>query len=279
MTRRLGPSNAFRTLNAGDGRYAGRSATVWADAAATVPADLRGYQPQSPTNPGGVSLSSFSYDSGGVVPLLWSPDNVSRVFVRTPLGEIVPMDWSATPEIDLVGDSAGSQIWPQSNLISSGEETVPRDNSRETTLTIASQNLRLTYFTARKTETTTPVRTLTGGTAAAAAPTLCRVGLYLIDPTSGDGTLVAAIANDTTLWAATNTPYTRSWIAPYAKIAGQRYALGYTITTGVATPTFVGASAAGGVATEAGQDPRLAGLLTGQADLPNNFSGASVANT
>lgn len=161
------------------------------------------------------------------------------------------------------------------DLLTSGEETMSRlDADTASAVTTTTGNLRLTYFTARKTETTTQVRVNTGTTAAAATPTLCRLGLYLID-SAGDGTLVASIANDTTLFAATSTAYTRSWSAPYAKTAGLRYALGILVVSGAATPTLNGATLSNG--TEASIAPQVAGNISGQADLPASFSAPAGA--
>lgn len=163
------------------------------------------------------------------------------------------------------------------NLLTSGEETCARHLAQSSAVATSNQGLRLTYFTARKTETTANVRMDTGGTAAAATPTLCRFGLYSVD-SGGGGTLVASTANDTTLFAAGNTGYTRAWSTPYSKVAGQRYALAVLVVTGAATPTFWGIGSAG-LAADAGLAPRLGGLLTGQADLPSSFTDASLTAT
>lgn len=163
------------------------------------------------------------------------------------------------------------------NALTLGESTLPRLQVTSTSSATGTGNLRLTYFTAQKTETTTQVRVISGGTAAAATPTLVRIGLYLIDGSDG-GTLVASTVSDTALFAATNTVYTRSWSTPYAKVAGQRYALSVLVVTGAAAPTLAGhaalASAAGEVTTVA---PRLSATFSGQTDLPASFATGSLA--
>ncbi|HEY9417892.1 MAG TPA: hypothetical protein VIQ30_24295, partial [Pseudonocardia sp.] len=161
-------------------------------------------------------------------------------------------------------------------LLSSGEETLSRDLAKDTASITSTQTLRLTYFVARKSETTTQVRIISGSTAAAATPTLCRIGLYSIDG-SGNGTLVASIASDTALFAATNTAYTRSWSSSYAKVAGQRYALGVLVVSSAALPTIAGIAFATAAGTELGIDPRLTGSIGAQADLPSTFTAGSVA--
>lgn len=153
-------------------------------------------------------------------------------------------------------------------LLASGEETMLRDLAVSGSLATGTGNLRLSYFVARKTETTTQARVITGSTAAAATPTVCRIGLYSINA-AGDGTLVASTANDTTLFAATATAYTKSWSVAYAKTAGTTYALGVLVVSGAATPTLAGAGVT--TAAEAGIAPRLCASVTGQADLPGSF--------
>ena len=162
----------------------------------------------------------------------------------------------------------GTWVTPRdtTNLLTVGEETFTRDFATTST-GMTSQALRLTYFTARKTETTTQVRVLT-------TPTLCRVGLYSI-ASNGDGTLVASTANDTTLFAAASTAYTKSWSVAYAKVSGQRYAIGVLVVSSVTVPTIIAALL--NTATEPAIDPRLSGSLGAQSDLPSSFTSASVA--
>lgn len=164
------------------------------------------------------------------------------------------------------------------NPLTSGEETMSRDICASNAVASATQSLRLTYFTSRRSQTTTQVRVCTGSTAAAATPTLCRIGLYSID-TAGAGTLVASVATDTTLFAAASTAYTRSWSSSYTSVVGQRYALGLLVVTSVAAPTFAGAVIAGGLITETGIDPRTTASLGSQTDLPSSFTNASLTTS
>lgn len=191
-------------------------------------------------------------------------------FVTTQNGQMLVCVVAGTP---------GTWVTPSDtrNLLATGEETLPRDlvtNSGGITMT--SGTLRLTFFTARKTETTTQVRVISGGTAAGATPTLCRVGLYAVDAT-GDGTLVASIPNDTALFATQLTAYTRSWSVALAKVAGIRYALGDLVVTGATAPTLVGAIPVS--SAELAVAPRLSGILTGQTDLPAGFTEAGLTAT
>lgn len=176
---------------------------------------------------------------------------------------------------DLTYDAqVGGPLTP--NLLTTGEDAFPRE-LLVTTVASSTGQIRLTYFTARKTEVTTQVRMWTGATAAAATPTLCRIGLWTADAAGAGIALVASTANDTTLFAATSTSYTRSWSASYTKIAGQRYAVGALVVSGSATPTFGGATGPA-YAVEAASAPAMSGVITSQSDLPSSFS-SSVAGT
>lgn len=163
-----------------------------------------------------------------------------------------------------------------SNFLTTGDETFSRDILANTAAVMTSQQMRLVYFIARTTETSTQGRVITGNTAAAATPTLCRFGVYSI-AANGDGTLVASCANDTALFATTFTVYTRSWSVSFAKTAGQRYAFAILVVTGAATPTFSGASTAN--TAELFQAPILCSGLAAQSDLPSTFTAGSVAST
>lgn len=200
-------------------------------------------------------------------------------------GTFVVGDWvidqSGNMYVCTVAGTQGTWISPTDtrNLLTTGEETFARDTVSSVLTSVSSQAMRMTYFTARKTETTTQVKVYTGTTAAAATPTLCRIGLYTIAAT-GDGTLVASTTNDTTLFAASNTAYTRSWSSSYAKIAGQRYALAILVVTAAAAPSITGILAGTAPTVENSIVPRLSSALTSQSDLPSTFtSGSLTTNT
>jgi hypothetical protein len=141
--------------------------------------------------------------------------------------------------------------------------------------------MRLTYWTAKPgTPPLTQIFTATGTTAAAATPTICRMGVYSI-ASNGNGTLVAAITNDTTLFAATSTEYIRTLTTPasgvFSPVAGQRYANAILVVTAVAAPTII--SCVMPSAATAARPPLLTATLTGQADLPASFTSGSLASS
>lgn len=156
------------------------------------------------------------------------------------------------------------------------EDTVPRKMVNVACQTVSGR-LTLTYFTALATATRSSV-TIVPTLAAAATPTLARVGLYLVN---GDDTLtlVASTANDTNLFNVANTAFTRTFSASYGLTAGVRYALGILVVTAATVPQFAGsgpsvASSALGLLT-----PREAGYLNGQTDLPATVAAALTGGT
>ncbi len=157
-------------------------------------------------------------------------------------------------------------------LLAVGEESVNRTAIGAATLGPASQQLRLVYVVARKTEIKTKVRTTTIG-AAGATPSLVRFGVWSINA-AGDGTLIASTANDTALFAGAGTAYEKTFSAPYTTQAGLTYAWGWLIVSAAAMPTFPGVNPT--PAPELLIAPRLTGLIAGQADLPASFANASV---
>ncbi len=170
----------------------------------------------------------------------------------------------------MVSGPASSGSAPFSgDLLTVGEETLER-KGHFTAVGRSSGTLNLSYFTARKSETTNQFRTRGGSQVT--TPTLIRCGLYLIDG-SGNGTLVASSAHDATLYTGTaNSEYTRSWSAPCSKVSGERYAWGVLIVAGAAGQAWGAAS----IFTEAEKAPRIAGAISGQSDLPASFTAGSV---
>lgn len=136
--------------------------------------------------------------------------------------------------------------------------------------------LNLTYFVAQVSETINTLVLYCSGTAAATA-TLIRYGVYSV-AANGDLTLVASTANDTALMAAANTRYPKPTSAPWAKVAGQRYAAGMLVVATTA-PTTVAVSSLSHPLYDTlfAQEPRLFGAIGSQTDLPTSATAASVA--
>ncbi len=196
------------------------------------------------------------------------------------IADMEPHERLMSPYFDDRGQfTAKHDGYLRTQQIDTGEETIPRPLCQSESLLSTTQVLRLTYFTARKTELITQVKMISGGTAAGATPSLIRIGLYTV-ASNGDLTLVASTATDTALFAAANTAYTKALSASYQKVAGQRYALGLLLNTAAAFPTIMAMSAsASRIAVINSIAPLITGSVTAQANLPSTVATASVANS
>lgn len=172
-----------------------------------------------------------------------------------------PGTWIAEPILPFDGLTSGEAIIQD------------RDAGVGTTLTANSGQMILSYFTARKTEAITQVRLWTGATAAAATPTICRIGVWSVTA-AGVYTAEATTPNDTTLFATINTEYSKAFSVGFTKQAGVRYAVGVLIVTGAAMPSFMGA-VPGANASQSiyALAPRLTASQSSLADLPALPSG------
>lgn len=159
-----------------------------------------------------------------------------------------------------------------------GESNGPRHLIGSTAVSTGTQNLRLVYFTAKKTEVVSQVRVWSGGTAAGATPSLVRIGVWTTDSTGALLSLVASTANDTALFATQNTAYTKSFSASFTKQAGQRYATGVLVVTAAAAPTLMGLGVGAILAAEALTAPVIGALVSGQSDLPSTLAAGSLSS-
>ena len=156
-----------------------------------------------------------------------------------------------------------------SNELASGESTMPRLLAGGTPAT-GNGNLRLCYFTARKTETITSVR-LTANVAQIGA-TLLRIGIYSEDG-SGNLTLVASTASDTSLLVSAGTAYTKALSSSWSKVRGTRYAAG-VLLVGTSQAPYMYGQINGGL--DGYQLPRLSQMVTGLSDLPSTVAVGSL---
>lgn len=180
--------------------------------------------------------------------------------------QILHQDSHAPGGIDLISDP---------DAIAVGDATMRRRDVSSAAVALGtSGTLRLAFFTARLTETVTQLRMMTGATPAAATPTLCRAGIWTV-AANGDITLVGSIANDTALFAAASTAYTRSLVSPssFIKVAGQRYAIGLLVVSATTMPSFTGQSNLN--SAEAIVLPRLAGSISSLSDLPTGTTASA----
>lgn len=218
--------------------------------------------------PGGAADFDITTQSSGVVKINGQPALFSGGALGTPAsGSLI--NCTGLPVAAVTGFDPAIDT---PNALAAGEATFPRELISLGNLSPANGNLRLTYFTARRTETIQNVRTIIN--VAQSGATLVRVGLYTVDG-SGNLTLVASTTNDTTLWKGTGAA-TKALSASYGKTRGQRYAVGILVVGAGTQPQLSGC---GMVPSEAGLAPRLTGFVASQTDLPSSISAGSVADT
>jgi hypothetical protein len=144
---------------------------------------------------------------------------------------------------------------------------------------LESGTVLLTTFTPLKTITISNIETITQ-TVSAVSLTVARMGLYTISGTTY--TLAAQTANDTTLFAATSTLYTRAldtaggFPASYTLTAGTQYAFGVIVVGTWTTLNLPNNSGQGYHLTLNASTPRLSARLQSQTDLPATISNPST---
>lgn len=177
-----------------------------------------------------------------------------------------------------IGAVSASALLGFSNSSATAIDVIPR-NIQNTAVALTSGSMILTFFTPLATRTITQITASTGSTAGAGL-TLARLGLYTFDETTA--TLVAATANDTTLFTAANTNYTRSLStggglpSSYTLTAGSRYGFA-VLATGTTMPSLIGLNASG--FTFATLAPRANGQRPSQTDLPVTFVVGNISVT
>jgi hypothetical protein len=212
----------------------------------------------NPDEPSSNPTNSLLVDAGCKVTLT-NPSTVTAKSLASGTTTTLPND--------LAGAGSGSAT--DANALTTGLTTLRREDVSSNTLALgASGSVRITHFTAAKSGTFTSLKMVTGGTAAGATPTLCKMGLYSVAD-NGNLTLIASTPNDTTLFAVANTAYTKATSASFSLVAGQRYALAVIVVTAAALPTFIGNSLPGSYsATLLSASPRVTSAYSGQTDLP-----------
>lgn len=235
----------------------------------------------------GTVLSPNVVDAKGDLIVGTAADTVSRLAVGADNTVLVAdaaqpagAKWTGSLALSAltVGGSAIRGQSYESDSLAAGQFVPSRISANTASATAAaSGQLVLAYWTADKTENITTVTAYTGGTAAAATPTLVRYGIYSVDA-AGALTLVASTANDTTLLAAAATAYPKALSSTFAKVAGQRYAVGLLIVSGAAMPTMLGRSWSGSLMLPlVAVNPAMSAVITGQTDLPASASAPTTS--
>jgi hypothetical protein len=148
------------------------------------------------------------------------------------------------------------------NLLSVGEEAIDRGAVGAGEYPLDSGTIFFTFFTARRTEQITTIRTGVYGTAADGLD-LARCGIWTVAANGGLTPLVSSVS-DTDLWTATFTRHTATLSATWNKQAGVRYACGL-LAVGDTMPVL---AAQGVKYLDVADAPRIQAELAGQTDFP-----------
>lgn len=160
-------------------------------------------------------------------------------------------------------------------------DTYPRHSIVSSTGVINNGEVRLTNFTPAVSRLVSGITVVTGSTAQVGA-SLVRLGLFTVNTTTNEITLVARTANDTTICATPNTAHARlfdttgGFPASYQLVAGARYAVGLIVVGATTTPTLHTTGTGGAPLS---LSPRMNGLLTGRTDLPTTPVTPSTAGS
>lgn len=165
---------------------------------------------------------------------------------------------------------------PDPFSIAPGSQTMRREDVTSTALTQASGELRFSMFMARYNFVATKIMMRTGASSAGATPTLCRYGLYLLSTDATTLTLVGSSASDTSLFAATNTQYSKTLSSPVTMQTSARYGITALFVSGASAPSFTGVSAQADLFAI---PPVMNGVLAGQSDLPASVAISSLGTT
>lgn len=115
MARLLGPDSNNRLIyqaTAGLLRSAsGKVATVYADAAGTVLANIAAYNPEAPGTPGSViSGSILTVDAFSLLPRFWFPDGVDTVYVTVGGGPLIEMHADYDSRVDTLTAGLAGEV-------------------------------------------------------------------------------------------------------------------------------------------------------------------------
>lgn len=160
------------------------------------------------------------------------------------------------------------------HALTTGEETADRRLWNVDGIGGGNGFLKLTYFTARKSENINTLKWSSGQNGHTGA-TLLRVGVYSV-AANGDLTLVASTVNDVTLATTGYAVQTKALSSTWAKVAGQRYAIGILGVGASTAAKWMGTSII--TSAFANLAPRISGNIAGQANLGASYTAGQVAD-
>lgn len=243
-------------------------------AASTVPG------PTGPTGPVSTEPSTVTGPTGPTGPT-GSQGVVGPTGPTGPQGVITgtsPVVYDAgTSTVSFDTDAYETTLIGSVNQSSTAVDVFPRIGNFSGTP--SSETTYFTFFTPRTTTTISSISVASASTQTT-GQSLVRFGLYTVDG-SGNATLVARTASDTTIFSALNTLYTRSlnttggYPASYTLTAGSRYALGVVIVAATVGTVYTAFNSI--PAPLSTLSPRITGLVAGTTDLPTSATTYSTS--
>jgi hypothetical protein len=241
--------------------------------------------PEGPTGGTGPTGPTGNTGATGLVSGAVPPANTDLIWVDTTQDSAILLH--ANTHAAAGGDPitiSTSQVTGLTNrladldILTNGEASIDRKAPLTGVAYGTSSNMLLTYRKSIKTETITKL-SMACGTAAGATPTLIKFGVYSVNETTGDLTLVASTASDTSVFSTANTGYELNLSSSWSKTAGTLYAYALLLVSSQTLPTIIGHAhlASTGVNNILALPPRVTGLVSGQTDLPSSVVSSSVA--
>lgn len=155
--------------------------------------------------------------------------------------------------------------------------TIPRYSPQATAATMVTQTMRVAFFTANASGTTTGVNFGVQTATSGGTPTLVQLGLFKVDAT-GAGTLIASTTNDTTLFNAVAV-VSKAWTASTTITIGERYAIGLLVVQTAGTVGAVVNASASTIGSELLTVPFETANMAGQATMPSSFAVGALTST
>jgi hypothetical protein len=182
-----------------------------------------------------------------------------------------PVVWDSTSSVSVAANSSGNQADASTAVLdcdlTNSFVTLPRPfswNTIDSGAGFASGEMALTYGSPLSPHTFDQLTIFVGD--AGGGPTLCRLAVYSVNNSSGDLTLLASTANDTSLITDGWTSKTKALNTNVTITPGNWYAWAILIVSSAGMPRLRGTSGEWG---EMAIPPRVTGHVVGLTDLPS----------
>lgn len=220
----------------------------------------------------GASSKAAPADHVHPAPTLNNLDDINLTGISD--GDILQYD-NASGKFVAAQPPSGSSITPIWDTVTGGQITIPRTAASSDFIAPGNQTLHLTFFIATAATTVGHIGFQTGNAGTTGTSTIARVGLYSVDSTSNNLTLIASSANLTTGFTGAYATFNEALTASVTLTAGATYAVGILQSSDTTTATLMGIWQNNQFL---GLRPRLGATVSGQADLPASLTDSQLAD-